>query len=548
MTFRTIFLPLLLLVHASVGSPLPPFPAPADSLPTFTVAGRETVIVRGAQIDDHVLYPMDDVLRVLRAPLTVQDSSRRMMFQLPSFNVRLIARNPFVVITDRVTGAASLVQLPVGPQRYGSRLYLPATAFPVLFRDLITGSVDLLPGGSVVVHDTVGTLSPFDITGIDVEARLNGYLMTIKASRKLGNVETWLKPDGWLFVTIEGARADTLAIKRTRLVGAVRKALAFQSPTSVQLTFRVAPDVEAAEVVEDPASHNLFVSLRTRSELQKRDLARKRQEIIDKDMSEKRDRWKMDVVVIDPGHGGKDPGTIGITKVYEKTITLGIGKKLGELIKKRMPGVKVVYTRSNDTFVELYKRTQIANEAEGKLFISIHCNSMPGKRSGPNGFEIYLLRPGRNDDAIRIAARENAVIEFEDDKGKYKQLTEEEFILVTMAQSAFFRYSELFAQKAVQAMDRGTTLRNGGVKQAGFYVLVGASMPNALVETGYLSNRNDEKFLKSSSGQQKIAEALFDGIAAFKTTYENELNAQLGYLGELPRQVFRPEDAAHPGE
>ena len=182
------------------------------------------------------------------------------------------------------------------------------------------------------------------------------------------------------------------------------------------------------------------------------------------------------------------------------------------------------------------------------VFISIHCNSMPGKRSGPNGFEIYLLRPGRTDEAVRIASRENAVIEFEDDKGRYKQLTEEEFILVTMAQSAFFRYSELFAQKAVKEMAKGTTLRNGGVKQAGFYVLVGASMPNALVETGYLSNRNDEKLLKSKSGQQKVAESLFSGIKAFKTEYEKELNDQLGYLDRIPRPLFVPEHAAHPDE
>jgi N-acetylmuramoyl-L-alanine amidase len=536
----------ILFIRAATAGPFTGTVTARDSLPTFTIMGKETLDVRGARIDGRTLFPIDEVLRTLRAPAAYQDSSRRILFNLPSFTVRLIARNPFVVITDRISGAASLVQLPLEPRVYGERMYLPGASFPVLFRDLIRGSVDLGETGSVTVHDTAGVLNPFDITGVHVESRLNGYLMTIQASRKLGNVETWLKPDGWLFVTVEGARADTLSIKRTRLAGAVRKALAFQSPSSVQLTFKVAPDVESAEVVQDPASNNLFVTLRTRSELQKQDLERKRNEIRERNLSAKRKRWNLDVIVIDAGHGGKDPGTIGISKVYEKTVTLGISLKLGELIKKKLPGVKVVYTRTKDRFVELYRRTQIANEAEGKLFISIHCNSMPRKKSGPNGFEIYLLRPGKTDAAVRIASRENAVIEFEDDKGRYKQLTEEEFILVTMAQSSYVKYSELFAQKAVQAMGKGTSLKNGGVKQAGFYVLVGASMPNALVETGYLSNKKDERLLKSGSGQQKIAQSLFEGIKAFKIDYEKQLNSELGSLGHIPDRLFKPSDAAHP--
>jgi len=515
-----------------------------DTLPGFTVAGRDTVSVRGAIIDDHIIFPLDEVLRVLKAPATFDDSSRRVSFHLPSFTVRMLARNPFVVVTDRGSGAASLVQLPVEPVRFGERLYIPAASLPVLFRDIITGSVVLAPSGSVIVHDTADALNPFDITGIVVESRLNGYLMTIEASRKLGNVETWLKPDGWLFVTIEGARADTLAIKRARLTGAVRRAIAYQSPTSVQLTFKVAPDVESAEVAAERTTNNLLVTLRTRSQLEKQDLDKKRHQIAERERAREVNRWKLDVIVIDAGHGGKDPGTIGVTKVYEKTITLGVALKLGSLIKKHLPGVKVVYTRDKDRFVELYKRTQIANEAGGKLFISIHCNSMPGRKSGPNGFEIYLLRPGRTDEAIRIAARENSVIQFEDDKTRYKNLTEEEFILVTMAQSSYIRYSETFAQKAVQSMAKGTPLKNGGVKQAGFYVLVGASMPNALVETGYLSNKNDEKFLKSKTGQQKMADAIFDGMKAFKLEYEKELNSGLGFLPVSSGQ-FTPEDASH---
>jgi N-acetylmuramoyl-L-alanine amidase len=195
-----------------------------------------------------------------------------------------------------------------------------------------------------------------------------------------------------------------------------------------------------------------------------------------------------------------------------------------------MKGVRVVYTRKTDTFVELYRRTQIANEAGGKLFISIHCNSTERKPSSANGFEIYLLRPGKEESAIRIAERENAVIELEENyKERYKKITEEDFIILSMAQSAFVKHSESFAEVAARTMEQHLTLRNGGVRQAGFYVLVGASMPNVLVETGYLSNRNEERILKSAQGQTKSAQALFQGIMEYKRIYEQTL--RVGTVG-----------------
>jgi len=218
-----------------------------------------------------------------------------------------------------------------------------------------------------------------------------------------------------------------------------------------------------------------------------------------------------------------------VSNVREKDVTLAIALRLGRLIQQNLKGVKVVYTRTTDTFVELYRRTQIANEAGGKLFISIHCNSMEQKPSRAHGFEIYLLRPGKTEDAITIAARENASVRLEEGyESRYKKLTEEEFIIVTMAQSAYVKYSEEFAQLTAKSMGTELKIRNSGVKQAGFYVLVGASMPNVLVETGYLSNRKDEKFLKSTSGQKEIASAILNGIRAYKTYYEEALREGQG--------------------
>jgi N-acetylmuramoyl-L-alanine amidase len=349
-------------------------------------------------------------------------------------------------------------------------------------------------------------------------------LITIHANTRLGDVESWLKPDGWLFVTIMGANADTTAINGTKPFGAVRKVLAFQSTASLQLTFQVTPDVVQAETVNDPASNNLLISLRTLSIAEKEELKKKNQEATMQQLNNGRDRWKLDVIVIDAGHGGKDPRCTGIVRTREKNVTLNVALRLGHLIEKNLKGVKIVYTRSTDRFIELYKRTQIANEAGGKLFISIHCNSMAHKPSRMNGFEIYLLRPNRSEEAVAIASRENAVIQLEEGyKERYQKLTEEEFIIVTMAQSAYMKQSEQFAECAASSMAKRLRIKNSGVKQAGFFVLVGASMPNVLVELGYLSNKNEEQFLRSENGQEKIADALFRGVKDYKLKYEKSL-------------------------
>ncbi len=273
----------------------------------------------------------------------------------------------------------------------------------------------------------------------------------------------------------------------------------------------------------DTQTQDLLLSLRTLTEPEKNEPPQKQQQGEIQKPKAVRNRSKLDVIVVDAGHGGKDPGTIGVGGTREKDVALGVALKLGRLLEQKMKDVKVVYTRKTDTFVELYRRAQIANEANGKLFISIHCNSTERKPSSANGFEIYLLRPGKTENAIRIAEQENQSIKFEQDQKRYQELTEEYFILLTMRQSAYVRYSEEFAEKASEEMASTLKIQNSGVKQAGFYVLVGASMPNVLVETGYLSNRKEEKVLKSPDGQKRIAEALFEAILKYKRVYEELL-------------------------
>lgn len=235
-------------------------------------------------------------------------------------------------------------------------------------------------------------------------------------------------------------------------------------------------------------------------------------------------KWLLDVIVIDAGHGGPDAGAEGVNGTYEKDVTLAIARRIRDRLKIEMPKTKVIMTRDSDVFVELFKRTQIANDAGGKLFMSIHCNSMPLKPHPAHGCETYILRPGRNEDAARVASRENASVQFERSASPYKGMTEDQIIIATMAQRSFVRLSETLASGIQRSVTNATPLTDRGVNQAGFYVLVGASMPNVLVETGFLSNTTDAEYLSSSKGQMAIAEALVRAIQDYAVSYERSLS------------------------
>lgn len=407
----------------------------------------------------------------------------------------------------------------------GQTFLFPLTSSLHLFPDIFGSPASFNHSSRIL---TVGKPAPpkpaFDIPAVEIEQRVNGVLLRVRATRPLLDYEGHLKQDGWYYLTIRNAKADVPTINKLPPSGSVKKIVAIQHRSSVQLTFQLAGRFASSEILTPSDNNDLVVSLRTAPEESDRMLNEQRRAAIQAELEMQRKKFELDVIVLDAGHGGKDPGTIGVSGTREKDIALAIVLKLGALIKKNMKDVKVVYTRDDDRFVELDKRGRIANEAGGKLFISVHCNAMPRKPHARRGFEVYLLRPGRTDEAIAIAERENSVIQLEEKyEERYKQLTDENFILVTMAQMAHMRASELFAELATQEMAKRVDTRNNGVKQAGFLVLVGASMPNVLVETAYLSNKDDETILKSTAGQQKIAEALFNAIKLYKTEYEKML-------------------------
>ncbi len=230
-------------------------------------------------------------------------------------------------------------------------------------------------------------------------------------------------------------------------------------------------------------------------------------------------------VVIDPGHGGKDPGAVGSSS-KEKEIVLSVGRKLGQLISSNHPDVNVLYTRSSDQFVALDKRAAIASKAHADLFISIHCNALDRKRTSPQGVETFVLGLHRSKDNLDVAKAENAVIMYEDDYSvKYEGFNPNEpesYIIFEFMANEFLDQSVYLATLVQNQLVSNSKRVNRSVRQAGFLVLREVAMPSILVELGYISNRQDEKFLKSESGQTSLARSLYNGFRDYKREHDKK--------------------------
>ena len=237
---------------------------------------------------------------------------------------------------------------------------------------------------------------------------------------------------------------------------------------------------------------------------------------------------KFKTVVIDAGHGGHDHGCSGKGS-KEKTIALNIALKLGKLIETKDKDVKVIYTRKTDKFVTLDNRAKIANTKKADLFICIHANA--NKKSSPYGTETYVLGLHKTDEQEEIAARENSVIELEENKSKYYKITPEKLIARTMQLSAYLNQSISFASE-IQKEFKKIGRKDRGVKQAGFVVLYKTTMPSVLIETGFLTNAKENTFLKSSKNQQKMAQAIYNAFKSYKKKRDKIYNELKGNKAE----------------
>lgn len=251
-------------------------------------------------------------------------------------------------------------------------------------------------------------------------------------------------------------------------------------------------------------------------------------------------------VVIDAGHGGHDPGALG-QQSKEKNINLAIALKLGALISSSMTDVKVIYTRDNDHFVELFRRAGIANESKADMFISIHCNA--NKNKTLKGAETYVMGLHKSVANLNIAKLENAAILYESDyQATYNGFdpnSDESYIIFSLNQNLNLDKSTDFAAAVQEQMVERVGMNNRGVRQAGFLVLYKTTMPSVLVETGYLSNPDEEKFLMSARGQDYIASAIFRAFKEFAANDAGRARAVTSASGTRDTLPLRPVDE-HP--
>ncbi len=250
--------------------------------------------------------------------------------------------------------------------------------------------------------------------------------------------------------------------------------------------------------------------------------------------------FELKTIVIDPGHGGKDPGATGkIAK--EKDIALNVSLLVGGYIEKYLKDVKVVYTRKTDTWVDLNKRPQIANENNADLFMSIHVNALGNKNF--HGASTWTIGRHRTNESLEIAKKENKVLELEENYEENYQGFDpdspDSYIIFSMMQNAFSKQSISLAEEIQDQFTKRVGRRNYGVHQAGFWVLYNTSMPSVLIELGFITNEKEERFLASKQGQEYMASAIFRAVRDYKAKIEASTSVHLkpGHLTvkkELP--------------
>lgn len=227
-------------------------------------------------------------------------------------------------------------------------------------------------------------------------------------------------------------------------------------------------------------------------------------------------------VCLDAGHGGKDPGCLGPKGNREGKVTLKIILELGRILKEQHPDLKIVYTRDTDTFVELNERANIANRNKADLFISVHCNAAANKNA--SGTETYTMGLHKTDGNLAVAKRENSVILQEKDYLKayegFDPNSPLSHIMMANYQSAFMASSVKFASFVEHHFAKTYGRKSFGVKQAGFLVIWRTAMPSVLVETGFLTNPEEEDYLSSDRGQQEVAEAIAKAFKQYKEEME----------------------------
>jgi len=357
---------------------------------------------------------------------------------------------------------------------------------------------------------TIGALKELkDVWNANLEAKNNGEVLELKLSKPFTVESFYMHPN--YILRVNGAVIDSTIFQEIAKKSTLFNRIIFiQDKQSAQLTLMLKDNCEKVELIKKDEGKTLQILLR------KKQTAAAPVTLPAPAPTVQGGGGKIKTIIIDPGHGGKDPGAVGINSVKEKDVVLSVGLKLKKKLEEK--GFTVKLTRDKDEFIELAKRPKMASDWGGDLFVSLHCNAMPGKEAQlkTEGFKFYILRAGGTEEDKAIARRENQAIALESGKKNKDEISPAEWIILDNQLALYAEKSALLAGYLVEAFDGGSVKKlQTGAGQAGFMVLVGAYMPAVLAELGFITHPTDGVFLASEKGQNELTDRLVKAIVAF---------------------------------
>jgi N-acetylmuramoyl-L-alanine amidase len=471
----------------------------------FVNTDGETHHVQTIKIEDVEYVSVNQLSSILEAEVYWHRMHRKVVLDLDEHQIVFTWFSPYLLYDSQVYN----LTFEVKPK--GGTLWVPLKAFQRIWHSINDYPLGYT-GGFVPREAPEGPR--FEVLDLDITEKVNGILVEIHLSRP-GQYEVFSHQNRYLNINFYQAQIDVEHFNRKKIPRFLRWVKAYQFENSAQLSLRFKKQfVKFTHNLRAQPNRIQISLIHTSSSSDSAKL------YLSQTQHQRRSALDdlLDVIVIDPGHGGPDSGAVGKSGLLEKEVTLDIATRLRDLLQADS-GLTIILTRERDELVPLEERTQIANRNAADLFISIHTNSFQ-KRS-VRGSGTFFLATAKNDEARAAAALENSSIRFEYPGEASEWKDDLDFILMDLIQNEYLKESMEFAAAIQKKLKKNLSIPSRGVSQAGFVVLNQAYMPAVLVEMAFISNRKDEKLLKKDSFRQKVAEALYEGITDFKEKYES---------------------------
>ncbi len=476
----------------------------AQETPVRVIVNGENRAVAAFQRNDITYVSLSELSKILGGRLTWRVVGHEVVYEVEQRSFEFLIASPFFKLGEKIYNLTFPTEL-----RHG-QLYLPAESFTPFLDRTVSPSVTFFKPSATLTIDS----EHHNVVDLNVQAKANGLLIELLLTKELP-YEVYVTEGNWLNVTISDARLDLSRVLSAKDSRYMYKLTAHQAAGSGQVSMRLKRNIEKW-------SHKLaYNPPRIQIIIQDIDFSL---DPIDTSPVAVGPDDKIDIIVIDPGHGGSDYGAIGPSGSREKDIVLSISRELAKLLRADKQ-FKVIMTRDRDKYVLLEDRAAVANDAGADLYISVHANASPSSR--PRGWNVFFLAPAKNDSARAVAQLENSVFMRELSQQTPSTPTDPTSnedpiltILNEMIMTEFQEESHDFAMMVAKEFTRHLSIPARGVDQAAFFVLNGIFTPSVLIEAGFISNPGEEKTLRSPDYQKAVARAIYNAIKRFKAKYE----------------------------